>query len=152
MWLLWILDSYVTNKLNYLDYRYLQNCDESWYYIECCSAILLFDSLSSNKNFLVCRTNTDSNITQWKDLENDRNSSLSLKPSNLELLVYHFNNATPGNSNDHEKIYSSKYYDIEEMHNIEIFHKNKSVSLFHINACSLIYILMTFNISWVILK
>ena len=66
---------------------------------------------------------------------------LSLKPSsNLELLVYQFNNATPGNSNDHEKIYSSKYYDIEEMHNIEISHKNKSVSLFHINACSLINI------------
>ena len=32
---------------------------------------------------------------------------------------------------------SSKYYDIEEMHNIEIPPKNKSLSLFHINACSL---------------
>ena len=32
---------------------------------------------------------------------------------------------------------SSKYYDTDEMHNIEIPHKNKSVSLFHINACSL---------------
>ena len=31
----------------------------------------------------------------------------------------------------------SKYYDIEEMHNTEIPHKNKSLSLFHINACSL---------------
>ena len=27
-------------------------------------------------------------------------------------------------------------YDIEEMHNIEIPHKNKSLSLFHINVCS----------------
>ena len=42
-------------------------------------------------------------------------------------------------------ISSSKYYDIEEMHNIEIPHNNKSLSLFHINACSL-------NISWVALK
>ena len=32
---------------------------------------------------------------------------------------------------------SSKYYDIEELHNIEIPHKNKSLSLFHINASSL---------------
>ena len=32
---------------------------------------------------------------------------------------------------------SNKFYDIEEMHNIEIPHKNKSLSLFHINACSL---------------
>ena len=34
-------------------------------------------------------------------------------------------------------MYSSKYYDIEEMHNIEIPYKNKLLSLFHINACSL---------------
>ena len=132
---LWI---HVTcNNLNYLDYRYLQNCDESWYCIECCSTIFPFNSLSSNKNFLACCTNTDSNIIQWKDLENDPDSSLLLKPSNLELLVNQFNNATPENSNDPEKISSSKYYDIEEMHNIEIPHKNKSLSLFHINACSL---------------
>ena len=83
-------------------------------------------------------TNTDSNITQWKDIENDHNSSLSLKPcSKLELLVNQFNNATPENGNDPEKIASSKYYDIDEMHNIEIPHKNKLLSLFHINASSL---------------
>ena len=63
---------------------------------------------------------------------------ISLKPSsNLELLVNQFNNATPENSNDPEKISSPKYYDIEEMHNIEIPQKNKSLSLFHIHACSL---------------
>ena len=95
------------NNLNYLDYRYLQNSNESWYCIECCSTIFLFDSLSSNKNFLACCANTDNNTTQWIDLENDYNSSLSLKPSsnpssNLELLVNQFNNAAPENSNDHE--------------------------------------------------
>ena len=68
------------NNLNYLDYRHLQNCDESWYCIECCSTIFPFNSLSSNKNFLACCTNPDRNITQWKDLENDHNSSLLLKP------------------------------------------------------------------------
>ena len=36
-----------------------------------------------------------------------------------------------------ETICSSKYYNIEEMGNIEIPHKNKSLSLFHINARSL---------------
>ena len=97
-----------------------------------------FNSLSTNKNFQACCTNTDSNITQWNDLENDHKSSLSLKPSsNLGLLVNQFNNATPENSNDPEKNFSSKYYNIEKMHNIEITHKNKSLSLFHINACSL---------------
>ena len=87
------------NNLNYLDYRYLQNCDESWYCIECCSAVFPFNSLSSNKKYLACCTNTDSNIIQWKGLENDHASSLSLKPSsNLELLVNQSSNATRENS------------------------------------------------------
>ena len=42
------------NKLNYLDYRYLQKCDESWYCIDSCSSIFPFNSLSSNKNLACC--------------------------------------------------------------------------------------------------
>ena len=76
------------NNLNYLDHRYLQNSNKSWYCIECCSTIFPFNFISNNKNFLACCTNTDNNTTQWINLENDHNSSLSLKPSsNLEFLV-----------------------------------------------------------------
>ena len=58
---------------------------------------------------------------QLKELENDHNSSLLLKPSlNLELLINQFNNATPENNNDPKKISSSKYYDINEVHSIKI--------------------------------
>ena len=32
---------------------------------------------------------------------------------------------------------SSKYYDIYEMHNIELPYKNKLLSLFHVNTSSL---------------
>ena len=136
------------NNLIDLDYRYLQNSVKSWYCIVCCSTIFPFNSLSSNKNFLACFMSTANDTTQWIDLENDHNGSLSLKPSsNLELLVNQFNNTTAENSNDPEKICSSKYYGIEEMHDIEIPHKNKSLSLFHINACSLNKVLMNFNIS-----
>ena len=79
------------NNLNYVDYRYLQNSNESWYSIECCSTIFPFNSLSSNKNFLACCTNTDNNSTHWIDLENDNNSSLSLKPSsNLVMTLKKF--------------------------------------------------------------
>ena len=35
------------------------------------------------KNLLACCTNTDYNTTQWRDLENDHNSSLSLKPFSI---------------------------------------------------------------------
>ena len=67
-----------------------------------------FQLTVNNKKFLAC-TNIDSNMIQWKDLENDHASSLSLKPSsNLELLVKQFSNATPENNNDPEKISSSK--------------------------------------------
>ena len=34
------------------------------------------------------------------------------------------------------QISTSKYYDIDEIHNVEILIKNKSLSLLHINACS----------------
>ena len=79
---------------------------------------------------MVYCTSTDSNITQWKDL-NVHNCSLSLKPSCLELSINQFSDSTPENSNDPEKICLSKYH-IEE-----IPHKNKLISLFHINAWSL---------------
>ena len=36
-----------------------------------------------------------------------------------------------------KKFLLSKYYDIEEIHNIEISHRNKLLSLFHINVCFL---------------
>ena len=65
-------------------------------------------------------------------------SSLLLKTTpNLEHLVNKLNNATQENNNDPENISSSKYYDIDEMHNVGVPNKNKSLSLFHINACSL---------------
>ena len=82
-----------------------QSCDELWYCTECCSTIFSFNSLSSNKNFLTCCASTNSSIMQRNNLENDHDSLLSLKPSSvLELLVNQFNNATPENSIDCEKI------------------------------------------------
>ena len=41
------------------------------------------------------------------------------------------------NSDYPENTVSSKYYDIEELQNLKITNKSKSLSLFHINACSL---------------
>ena len=84
---------------------------------------------------------------QWKDLGSDHHSSFLLKPlPNLELLVSEFNNATTESSNDPENISLSKYYDIDEIHNIKIPHKDKLLSLFHINPCPYNKNLMTFNI------
>ena len=98
--------------------------DESWYSKECCCTIFPFNFLSDKENVLAYCTSTDSNIIQWKDLEHDHGISVSLKPfSNLEFLVSHCSNATPGNGTSPEKIYSSENYDIKEMHDIEIPHE-----------------------------
>ena len=48
-----------------------------------------------------------------------------------------FNNATPENNNDPENISSCQYHDIDEMYNVGIPNKNKSLSLFLISACYL---------------
>ena len=122
------------NNLNYLDYRYLQNSNESWYCIECCSTIFPFNSLF-NRNFSCCTNTDNNNNTHWIDLENDHNSSLSLKPSTiLELLVNQFNNATPEKSNDPDKVFSSKYF----------VYRSPSFISMHV---LLIKVLMTFEIS-----
>ena len=41
------------------------------------------------------------------------------------------------NSDDPENTVLSKYYDSEELQNLKITSKSKSISLFHVNACSL---------------
>ena len=71
----------------------------------------------------------------------DKDSFLLLKPSeHLKQLVNQFNNmplqTDDINSVDPENTVSSKYYDIDELQNLKINNSN-SLSLFHINACSL---------------
>ena len=76
---------------------------------------------------------------QWKEPKSAQISSLLLKPKqNLDFLVDQFSNATPENNNDSDFFFFfAKYYGTYEMHNVEIPNKNKSLSLFQINACSL---------------
>ena len=89
-----------------------------------------------NKNFIsnFCDSNKSKTII-------DKDSSLLLKPSeHLKYLVNQFNNMSSQpddiNSDDPENTVSSKYYDIDELQNLKINNSN-SLSLFHINACSL---------------
>ena len=64
---------------------------------------------------------------------------LLIKPSeNLKLLVNQFNNnASPEDNTDFENAVQSKCYDVEELQTMKIPNKDKSLVLFHINACSL---------------
>ena len=70
----------------------------------------------------------------WKGHKIAEISLLLLKSTpNLELVVNQLNNIIPENNNDTENIFSSA----DEMQNVGIPNKNKSLSLFHLNGCSL---------------
>ena len=61
-----------------------------------------------------------------------------MKPSeNFKLLVNQFNNVSPEDNTDRENVVQSEYYDIDELQDIKIPNKDKSLALFHINSCSL---------------
>ena len=63
---------------------------------------------------------------------------LLLKPSeNLKLLVNQFHNASPQDVIDPENVFQFKYYGIDELKNVKIINKDKSLPLFNINVCSL---------------
>ena len=96
-----------------------------------------FNSMKSNKNFSMCVSNFRNNNKPVKTLSNE--SFLLLKASeNLKLLVNQFNNTSPEDNTDPENVVKSKYYDIDELQNMKIPNKDKSlVALFHINTFSL---------------
>ena len=86
------------------------------------------------QNFLtfIGDNNTVSNETKYL------NSSLLLKPPpDLALLFNQFDNAIPENRSDPENVIQSKYYKVNVLQQFKIPNKKKSLSLFHINSCSL---------------
>ena len=66
-------------------------------------------------------------------------STLALRqPANLSQLFNHFNNYTENHRNrDPDNIVKCRYYDTEEIQTSNIQNKTKSLSMFHINTCSL---------------
>ena len=66
-------------------------------------------------------------------------STLVLKQSaNLSQLFNQFNNTTETHTNkDPDNAVKCRYFDIEEIQTLKIPNKSKSLSMFHINTCSL---------------
>ena len=95
------------------------------------------NSMKSHKFFSMCVSNFHHNNKPVKTLNNE--SSLLLKLSeNSNLLVNQFNNsASPEDTTDPENVVHSKYYDTDELQTMKTPNKDKSLALFHKNACSL---------------
>ena len=111
-----------------MDYKYLEGCNEPWYCLSCSNTLFPFGNLN-NQNFLNFIGN---NNTITSSETNNLNSSL------LQLFFFNqFNNAIPENRSDLENVIQSKYYDIDELQKLKIPNKENSLSLFHINSCSL---------------
>ena len=87
--------------------------------------LFLFGNLN-NQKFLGLVSNNNDNYNESKN----SNSSLILKPPpDLALLFNQFNYAIPENNNDPENVIQSKYYDIDELQQLKIPNKEKSLSL-----------------------
>ena len=129
------------NKLNHIDYKYLQGSNDPWYCISCCDEILPFGTLT-NKNFLSTvnpPVPDDHNcFTNRMDAYISENSSLSFKPSSdLSLLFNQFNNSSPEQKTDTKNVLNSNCYDTDQLQTLKFLEKSKQLSLFHINTCSL---------------
>ena len=98
--------------------------------------------MKSNKNFSMCVSNFHNDKKPVKTL-NDESSLLLKLSEKLKLLMNQFNNASPEDNTDSENVVQSKYYDINELQNMKIPNKDKSLVLFHINVCPLNKNLMT---------
>ena len=91
------------NHLNYIEYKYLQDCNEPWYCLSCTTMLFPFGNLN-NQKFLGFINNNNNNESK------NSNSSLILKPPpDLALLFNQFNSVIPENNpeNDPENVIQS---------------------------------------------
>ena len=115
-------------------YKCLQCCNEPSYCLSCTNTLFPFGNLNSQNLVNFIGNNNTITSSETKNL----NSFLLLKPPpDLALLFNQFKNAIPENCSDLENVIQSKYHDIDELQTLKIPNKQNSLSLFHINSCSL---------------
>ena len=76
------------NKLNLVDYKYLQGSTDPWLCLSCCSLILPFGNLT-DKDF------SYSILNNYIEISNKNSFVLLKSPPNLALLFNQFNNSSP---------------------------------------------------------
>ena len=98
------------------------------------------------------------NLTDFLKLDNMNSTSTLVfkQPANLSQLFNQFNSTTENQANkDSDNVVKCRYYDIEKIQTLKIPNKSKSLSMFHINTCSLSknfddleYLLKTTNLNF----
>ena len=107
------------NKLNHIDYKYLQVSSDPWFCLYYCSTIFPF-GLLSNKDFLsislYCR-NVPENVSS-------KDGSIHLAPPpNLAFLINQFNSTSPAQIVDPESVVNSRYFDTDEIQALKLHDK-----------------------------
>ena len=104
----------------------------SWYCRACCADIFPFTNINNYKLYLSLN-NTGKKYCETYQKE----TCLVLKPQkNLSDLFNEFNNFSDQNKNQ-ENVSNCKYYDLNEIKPLNKLINKSSLSLFHLNTCSL---------------
>ena len=123
------------NNLNFVDDQLIKNSNSSWFCLHCSNNIFLFTKIT-NKKLQSVFSNEEYHVDNYVD--NSTNTVLVLKPQeNLNSLFNGFNNLSSDQKNNSENIINYKYYDIDEIQTLNKLNNKRTLTLFHINSCSL---------------
>ena len=76
-------------------------------------------------------------LNNYIEISNKNSFGLLKPPPNLALLFNKFNNSSPKQQIDPENVVNSTYFDIDQIQSLKFSQKEKSLSFFNIDACSL---------------
>ena len=123
------------NNLNFVDGQSMKNSNSSWFCLHCSNNFFPFTNIT-NKKVQSVFSNEEYHADDY--IDNLINICLVSKPQeNLVNLFNEFNNLSSDQNNNSENIIDCKYYDIDENQTLNKLNIKCTLSLFHINSCSL---------------
>ena len=119
------------NYLNYVDSQYIKFSNKTWHCYNCNKDLFLFTAVKSIKLYSLLSDRFYCNSYSYE-------SCLTLKlPKKLSHLFNKFNFFSSDVNNTPENLINSNYYDIDQLQTLKEFTDKSSLSLFHLNTCSL---------------
>ena len=123
------------NNLNFADGQLIKNSNSSWFCLHCSNNIFPFTNIT-NKELQSAFSKEEYHVDDY--IDNSTKTRLVLKPQeNLTNLFNEFNNLSSDQNNDSENIINCKYYGVDEIQTLNKLNNKHTLSLFHINSCSL---------------
>ena len=122
------------NNLNFVDGQLIKNSDSSWFCLYYSNKIFPFTNIT-NKKLQSVFSNEEYHVDDY--IDNSINTYLVLKAQENLTNLNEFNNLSSDQNNNSENIINWKYYDIDEIQTLNKLNNKCTLSLFHINSCSL---------------